>query len=165
MEEYILTFGIASFSMCQGNYNLWANYANNYKGVCLQFNINYDQKFFDNLLPVTYVSELQKIEFKPITQENGLIDLLYHKLDQWMAEKELRLIKSDLGKHFYRPEALRNIIVGFNADDDYVNQLIDAVKRNEANIGVYKMNKLKEYDKASCTLLYPPNNYSLLNLP
>lgn len=155
MEQYINSFGIACFSMYQGNYNLWANYANNYKGVCLQFDTKYDPKFFHNLLPVFYVSELKKREFKPISQENGIIDLLYHKLDQWKAEKELRLIKSDPGKQFYRPEALRNIMVGFNADYDYVQELIEAVKRNKADIGVYKMNKPKEHDKASYTLLYP----------
>lgn len=129
IDQYINSFGIACFSMYQVNYNLWANYANNYKGVCLQFETTCDPKFFHNLLPVFYVSELKKLEFKPITQENGLIDLLYHKLDQWKAEKELRLIKSDSGKQFYEPEALRNIIVGFNVDDDYVNQLIEAVKK------------------------------------
>lgn len=155
IDQYINSFGIACFSMYQANYNLWANYANNHKGICLQFNTIYDPKFFHNLLPVFFVSELKKIEFKPITQENELIKLLYNKLDQWKAEKELRLIKSDPGKQYYEPQALRNIIVGFNADDDYVNQLIEAVKRNEANIGVYKMNKPKVHDKASYTLIHP----------
>ena len=155
MEQYILSFGIACFSMYQGNYNLWANYANNYEGVCLQFNVEFDPTFFHNLLPVFYVSELKKREFKPITQENGFIDLLYHKLDHWNTEKELRLIKSNPGKQHYNKKALRNIIVGFNADDEYVKKLVIAVQNNKADIGVYKMNKPKVHDKASFTLTHP----------
>lgn len=149
LEEFILSFGIACFSMHPANYNLWANYANNHKGLCLQYNIDYDLTFFHNLLPVSYVPELKKKEFKPITQSNGVVDLFYHKLDIWSAEKELRLIKAKPGKDYYNKNTLRNIIVGYKASKDYIDKLLSIVNDNDSHIGVYQMKKPYEPNKAS----------------
>ncbi|TVZ26768.1 Protein of unknown function (DUF2971) [Gillisia sp. Hel_I_86] len=158
LGEFILSFGIACFSMHQINYNLWANYANNHKGLCLQYNIDYDLKFFHNLLPVFYVPELTKREFKPITQSNGIVDLLYHKLEDWSSEKELRLIKDRTGKIYHDRQALRNIIIGQKAEQGYIEKILSIVKNNYTNIGVYQMKKPKETHKASYILLNNPSN-------
>jgi len=158
LEEFILSFGIACFSMHQINYNLWANYANDHKGICLQYNIDYDTDFFHNLLPVFYVPELKKREFKPITQPNGIVDLLYHKLDEWSAEKELKLIKGNPVKLQHNKEALRNIIIGHKAEEVFIKKILSIVKNKYTDVGVYKMKKPKERNKASYILLNHPDN-------
>jgi Protein of unknown function (DUF2971) len=149
MEEFILSFGIGCFSMHLINYNLWANYANKHKGICMQYNINNDPTFFHNLLPVIYLPELNRIEYKPISQSNGIVNLFYHKLDQWSNEKELRLIKSNPGKLQHDKKALRNIIIGYKSDIEFIEKLLSVVKSNYSHVGVYQMKEPKDPNKAT----------------
>ena len=46
VKDFILEFGVACFSMYYMNLPLWANYANDHKGVCLQFDSDIDKDFF-----------------------------------------------------------------------------------------------------------------------
>lgn len=153
IEEFVLSFGIACFSMHQINYNLWANYANNYKGVCLQYNTDNDLDFFYNLLPVLYVPEIKKTEFKPITQPNEIVKLFYYKLDSWNVEKELRLIKNNCGKIQHDKRALRNVIIGYKAEENFVKNILFIIKNHYTDVGVYRMEKPRETNKASYTQL------------
>src|SRR5690606_16574528 len=73
IQPFLNQFGIACFSINPLNLPLWANYSNNSKGVCLQFNMDKDNDFFKNWRPVTYETDLEQTIFNPSTDGGGIM--------------------------------------------------------------------------------------------
>lgn len=150
IPQYLNSFGIACFSMIPYvNMTLWANYANNHQGVCLQYNSQNDPAFFENIKPVKYFEKLEQINFNPVEDEFKIQDVFYIKELNWNYEKELRLIKFRKGKKYHKKIALRNIICGYNVEDDYLKNLI-AITQN-SHVQIYKIHKPSEQFKVSIT--------------
>ncbi len=147
IENFILEFGIACFSMYIMNLPLWANYANNHKGVCLQFNSDIDKDFFSVLGPVFYEDNLNPLEFSPILSEKDIGKIFFRKGKNWEYEKEIRLLNDFKGKAKFDKCALRNVILGYNADNEYVVKVVSAVKKNYRHVGVYQMEKPTKINK------------------
>lgn len=61
----------------------------------------------------------------------------------------MRLIKSEPGKLSHNKEALRNIIIGYKADDEFIEKILAIVKSKQASQGVYLMKQPKAPNKAS----------------
>lgn len=141
VKDFVLDFGIACFSMYYMNLPLWANYANDHKGVCLQFNSNIDKDFFSVLGPVKYVENLTKLEFSPLIEKTDLGKIFYRKAISWSYEKEVRLLKGFKGKANYDKRALRNVILGYKSDNEFKDKIIEAINKNYEDVGVYKMEK------------------------
>jgi Protein of unknown function (DUF2971) len=141
VPDLILEFGIACFSMHIMNMPLWANYANNHSGVCLQFNIENDSEFFKVLNPIYYHENLNQLEFNPIIENNELLKIFFRKHQSWEYEKEIRVLKDLKGKYNYNKKALRNVILGYNAEPDYIKRVYYAVKDNYEDVGIYKLDK------------------------
>src|SRR5690554_5912366 len=125
IKPFISSFGIACFSMHPINMPLWASYSQNHQGVCLQFDTSRDNVFFHNVLPVIYVEAIKKRDYHPASQPDGIVDLFYKKTESWSYEKELRLLKESPGKVHYKKSALRNVILGFKAKDEFINNVLD----------------------------------------
>ena len=150
IPKYLSEFGIACFSIIPYiNMPLWANYANNHKGVCLQYNTENDKDFFDGLSLIKYVEKLNQIEFNIAENQHRIMDVFYLKDKNWNYEKELRLIKKEKGKIKFKKNALRNIICGYKSDDKYIDKLITICKKRELEIGVYKMLKPEKQNNVS----------------
>lgn len=63
IPRFINKHGIACFSMLPGiNMPLLANYANNHKGLYLQYNIELDPDFFKGIKLMNYLKELKKFQ-------------------------------------------------------------------------------------------------------
>ena len=138
VEPFVNSFGIACFSMYPMNERLWEVYASNNTGVCFHFDIDTDQEFFHNVHPIFYVPEIQTREYNPISEPNHIVDLFYKKTEDWSYEKELRLLKDRTGKIYFRREALQSIIIGSQAEKNYIDQLIQLVKKHYPNVNVYQ---------------------------
>jgi hypothetical protein len=154
VKDFILQFGIACFSTHYLNLPLWANYANNHKGLCLQFNIDFDKDFFSSIGLVKYVDELKKIEFSPFDEESATDMIFFRKANNWSHENEIRLVKEVKGKLNYKRKALRNVIIGFNSENTFTNKVINAVADNYDDVGVYKMKMPTEINKTSLIKLF-----------
>ncbi|TDD97980.1 DUF2971 domain-containing protein [Flavobacterium cellulosilyticum] len=141
VADLILEFGVACFSMYIMNMPLWANYSNNHKGICLQFNSENDKDFFNFLGPIRYQENLSQIEFSPISDADELGKIFFRKEKSWGYEKEIRLLKDFKGKSHFNKSALRNVIFGYNAELDYINKVYKAVKENYDDVGVYRLEK------------------------
>jgi len=152
IPKYLNAFGIACFSMMPYiNMTLWANYANNHHGVCIQYQSDYDKTFFENLQIVKYFEKLERIDFNPIEDEFRIQDVFYMKDQNWNYEKELRLVKFKKGKNAIKQDAIRNIVCGYKANDEYIQKLIDISKIKQTHIGIYKMEKPKKQYGVSLT--------------
>ncbi|MBN1252944.1 MAG: DUF2971 domain-containing protein [Bacteroidales bacterium] len=106
---------ITCFTENYANPLMWAHYAQNHTGVCLNFCTAKDENFKNSLQPVNYLEEL--IEIKCITDfEKSLLT----KLHPWSIEKEWRIISSKEKFHFKR-DALVEIIFGLKVKDDTIS--------------------------------------------
>ena len=133
------------------NLPLWANYASNHKGVCLQFNSDIDKDFFSVLEPVSYLEDLTIMEFSPLIEESDMGKIFYRKSINWSYEKEVRLLKGFKGKANYNKNALRNVILGYNSDNEFIDKIYDAVNENYLDVGIYKMEKPTKINKFTLT--------------
>ncbi|AVR44587.1 hypothetical protein C7S20_04520 [Christiangramia fulva] len=154
VKPYIENTGIACFTMYPMNYKLWAEYSKNDKGLCLHFDMNEDKHFFDGWRPITYVNELKKQVFNAITDDEHITELFFKKTKKWSYEKELRVLKDKIGQVKFKPIALKNILIGHKADNDFIDQVIDVVKRKYPQIKVYQRIKRDPELHLSYGLLY-----------
>jgi len=151
VKDFILEFGVACFSMYYMNLPLWANYANNHEGVCLQFDSSIDKEFFSVLGPVIYLEDLEKLEFSPIIKDSDMGKIFYRKAINWGYEKEVRLVKGFKGKANYNKRALRNVILGYNSNNEFEDKVVKVVKENYEDVGIYKMEKPTKINKFTLT--------------
>ena len=154
VEPFINGFGIACFTMYPMNEKLWEIYANNHSGLSFHYNIDVDKEFFHNVLPIYYVSEIQAREYNPISEPNHIVDLFYKKTEDWSYEKELRLLKDRTGRIPFKRESLQNIIVGSQAEKDFVVRIIEITKEKYPNVNVYQTVEPVIISSFKCNLLY-----------
>ena len=161
ISSYIYFHGIACFSkMPYTNKKIWDGYANYNKGVCLQFDFTLDKEFFYKLDHMKYSPEIKPIDFNPLDSGNAIMDVFYHKKDTWDYEHELRLVKFNKGnrKVHYNEKTLVNIVCGYNCENDYVTKITDVAKKYNPKVGVFKMEKPENINKAR---LIPKNDSAI----
>ncbi|WP_421323664.1 DUF2971 domain-containing protein [Aeromonas sp. 604176] len=92
--------GILSLSRCEplnSNANLlWAHYANQYKGIVIEFDAGDD--FFNGYQPVDYSNE------RRLCSKNSLADVFYKKHPSWIYEDEVRVVRAlkDANSFYYK---------------------------------------------------------------
>lgn len=151
IPKFINKHGIACFSMLPGiNMPLLANYANNHKGLYLQYNI--DSDFFKGIRLMNYQKELKKIPIEFVENEEDIFEIFYLKQENWAYEQELRLVKEDFGKYYMNRNALRNIICGYNCSEKYIDKILESNKLNE-HVPVWKMEKPTEHNRLKLDLI------------
>lgn len=156
IKAFVSSFGIACFTMYPMNEKLWEIYADNDKGVCLHFDSSDDPAFFYNILPVHYVSKIKEREYSPISQPNHIIDLFYKKTEQWSYEKELRLLKDKTGRIKFKPTSLLNVLIGFDAEPIFVQQIVSTVRERYDNVKVFQVTGPVSIGKLSYRPVYIP---------
>lgn len=152
--EFVNSFGIACFTMYPMNEELWEIYAKDNSGLCMQFDISIDPTFFHNVLPIHYVLQIFEREYNPISEPNHIIDLFYKKTEKWSYEKELRLLKDQIGRVSFKREALKSIIIGDQAEKDFIDQIIEIVKQHYPKIKVYQTVAPVKITDFKCKLLH-----------
>lgn len=115
-----------------------------------------DPTFFHNILPIHYVSEIKEREYSPISQSDHIIDLLYKKTEDWSYEKELRLLKDRTGRINFKPSSLLNVLIGYDAEADFINQVVTTVKEHYKNVKVFQVTGPVSIGKLSYKPLYIP---------
>ncbi|MDY7396606.1 DUF2971 domain-containing protein [Aureibaculum sp. 2210JD6-5] len=154
VEPFVNSFGIACFTMYPMNEQLWEIYAKNNRGLCLQFDTSKDTTFFHNVLPIYYVSQIIELEYNPISEPDHIIDLFYKKTEKWSYEKELRLLKGSMGRVPFNRGTLESIIVGDQAEKDFVEQIIEIVKKHYPKTNIFQTVAPVKIVDFRCKLLY-----------
>lgn len=144
MKPFFQKFGIACFSMSQVNMVLWATYANNFQGICIQYNIDLDKDFFEYIRPVEYVEKMEKINYLPENEFEAQKNLFYKKLEIWKYENELRLVKEESGKHKINPNSIRSIAFGLRVKKEFKEKITKIVSQNNNHIKLYTSELLED---------------------
>lgn len=142
------------------NFAMWAHYANNHQGYCIEYDLNKNFELCSMILPVEYVgkkidlTEMIKSRLK-LARQNSDVKLLEDALEfctifmscikhkTWSYEEEIRLVcpKEFPGSPYFN--AMPNkIYIGSKCREDYIDSLTQI--GSDLNIDVYKMKVSKE---------------------
>lgn len=127
--------GIYSLSKTYNDELLWAHYANNHKGFCIEYaldiliNDNKFNKFYS--FPVSYASKPPQIEMTDVSSKDfiGLLKKLAGtKSKRWSYEKEIRIITDKFGEQDYDFKAVKSIYFGFRMPEDEIDKIMKRLK-------------------------------------
>lgn len=128
--------GISCFCKTEKSDKMWSKYADDHKGMCLQFDVLEDPDLFTFAHPVNYVDKLPV--YNHFTDSKELVDkVLCTKTKDWMHEQEIRVIKApsemkteNYGQTFsFKPESLKKVIFGCGATNDTIAKYQELCKR------------------------------------
>lgn len=123
------------FSEIYDSLLMWAHYANNYNGFCIEYDMKQVREYLtDNLYPVLYEKEYIDItdNLIHINNNTGLICNLV-KAEEWSYEKEWRIVKYKQ-KSIYLRKALKAIYLGKNCSDENKDEIIKWAEENNKEV-------------------------------
>ena len=132
MEQIRATAGVCCFAGKPETTLMWSHYADYHKGVCLQYERVQDFPTFCHAMPVKYRKEFPTVNWI-VDFKKGIESLLFSKDPCWEYEHESRILAHNHAGHYlpFRPEALRSVILGCNADKtgfDAIQNLLEERK-------------------------------------
>jgi len=129
IEDTKKNIGILCLSDRPDNLLLWAHYADQHHGVCLEFDVLADSAAFCIPKKVSYDDAFPVINY--LRDQSSVVDALSHKSKDWQVEGEYRVIKHNVtGLQDVKPEALSKVILGMKCDDNNIDTMLQALKRN-----------------------------------
>lgn len=116
--------GILCLSDRNDNLSLWAHYADNHRGVCLEFDLLADPETFSMPKKVSYDDAFPMINY--LQDPSKVMDALFHKSKDWQVEGEYRIIKfKQTGLKKIRPESLTKVILGLRCDKTNTKKIVN----------------------------------------
>ena len=126
-------YGVFSLAKRPDNMALWAKYADNHKGYCLEFS---------DLSQFSYVYEVRYSEKLPLNLsfeiDPSQADFLYTKSLEWSNEEEARILSKTPGHQVLPKNALKSIILGEHCEDESQEIIINWIKECNATIVLKK---------------------------
>ena len=168
---------VTCFSSVKDNYLMWAHYADDYKGICIEFDF-IETDFFDNSElefvrkglsgKVNYSTEFPKITFHEkfldwTYIQTQIKDAFFTKSVDWMYEKEFRiLLDESKGLKKFTATSLKNITLGPRCKSGQFRNIKKEIQKynkiNSTNVGFdhgvisgtdYKLSFFKEKKELS----------------
>lgn len=126
--------GIVCFSFINAHILMWAHYAEDHKGMCLEFHCEHSSDLRElGLLPVAYLKDYIELPFNKILSEEGMAATFYYKFRDWKYEKELRLVLHEQQKKlidYHDKMRLSKVIFGVDTPNSD-KQLVQSVLKGE----------------------------------
>lgn len=148
-EDSMKMVGVISLAKSYGNFPMWAHYADNHEGICIEIDTGIDGSPLEKCNEVVYGPN--RPVFKHITHANErnlkhlleVYSFLLHKAREWEYEGEWRYIcnieKGKKGRLVrLPPSSITRIIVGAKVSDDCQNEIEGIVKQSDPNIEVVR---------------------------
>lgn len=138
LQEKVKEIGIVCFSGNQNNLSMWANYADNHKGICLRYEIpaNFIISNSNELLGwscVDYSYNSLKNAILEFTSNSDFKDIITKmmtvKSEHWSHEDEFRIVKAKAGLFNVPRNFLKQICFGINTpsnDIELIHQIINS---------------------------------------
>lgn len=127
-------FGVCCFSETNLSILMWSHYADNHKGVCIEFEFSEDFLKNSELSKVIYCNEFPKFTFddyRGFSKEevkNKIRQLITIKAKDWEYEKEWRLIHNEKNTFYPKILKIKSVLLGVRADQNVKYEIIDLLK-------------------------------------
>lgn len=142
---------VVCFSESHSNMPLWGNYADNHKGICIEYDFSQlgaNEPFAENLYPVQYeeyrynITNLIKdvLNLKISTKLSLLFFLMTMKHKSWEYEKEWRIFNFDgiasttTGSLREVPVKPSAIYLGLNCSKEIIDEISSIIDFNETKL-------------------------------
>lgn len=141
LDEMIAKFALISFSSTHEDLPLWAYYASNFAGMCLEFDTEeltlgdlqserlVRVEYADTALPPLGVSEM----FGDGGQ-SALIARISRKRTEWRHEKEWRFITRSVGRKYCVDDTLRRVYLGPRVSRAHAAQVCKTLERRPVEV-------------------------------
>jgi len=118
LNEELKDYRIYSLTKRHENLNMWAKYADNHAGYCLEF--ANEGPLFEHAIEVTY-EEAVRMDITNPDHRNGYF--FFFKKPEWSNEEEVRLVlpRNKGSKVKINPRWLTRIILGKNISEEHRN--------------------------------------------
>lgn len=134
--------GLVSFSTSHMDLPMWAYYATNFSGMCLEFKTEFLTNISDfqnePLVKVEYgIDTLPPLELSSLSNDsfkNEAIKRLSRKRIEWEHEKEWRLITGEIGRKYYTDDSLTAVYFGPRANKKYIETVCEKLKDRPVDI-------------------------------
>jgi hypothetical protein len=127
IEKIKESTGITCFSEDCTNILMWSHYGDKHCGVCLRFEPNRDDRFFEHVVKVEYENVYPQYSF--IRQRNEFRQhLIGTKFKDWEYEKERRVLKLNKGLYNFSKKSLTQIIFGLRTSDKNIKDIKRIIK-------------------------------------
>jgi hypothetical protein len=131
-------FRIYSMSKRYDNMAMWAKYADDHKGYCLEIESNGP---FESVVEVLY-EEAMPIDPRTMRQSDrqNFATFLYYKNPDWRSEEEVRLILARKSGPILKiqPDNINRIILGMNISEENQKTIFDWAMRRQPPLRVVK---------------------------
>lgn len=141
IKEKINASGVTCFSKLYDNNLMWSHYADQHKGVCLEFNASLDYREIledvevDMIANVSY-NRTDKINYNT-DKRAAIIDLFTRKSTDWRYEEEVRIVlinKSNILK--FNKKFLTGVIFGCRIDKIEKESILNIINDMKYNITI-----------------------------
>ncbi|MFA0570172.1 DUF2971 domain-containing protein [Vibrio gallaecicus] len=122
-------WGIFSLSSDPQNVLMWAHYANNHRGFCLEFDTSND--YFGRAWKVNYVNRINSIDILDFTEEDAFNSLVT-KTKEWSYESEFRVISNAQNQVVGLPALVRENVSEFPVSK--LSAIIFGARMSQADI-------------------------------
>lgn len=128
IQDMIKSSGIFSLSKSYNISSLWASYAQDHKGICIEYDLEDligKNKGLYQCFDVMYSDTPPDIGVEDISNDFLLQKMIGTKHFDWDKEQEFRIVCDNQGKNHHRSDAIRSIIFGLKTPDESKNELMN----------------------------------------
>jgi hypothetical protein len=141
LDDMIAKFALVSFSSAPDDLPLWAYYAGNFAGICLEFDTE-DLTLSDfqgeKLKQVIYARDalppLSMADLAPERTEEAVLARITRKRIEWAHEKEWRYVTGSVGPKHYVDDALRRVYLGPKIKPEHAEAILDILKNRPTEV-------------------------------
>lgn len=153
--------GVCSFAGNARNILMWAHYASNHSGVCLQFQIAADISIFTRAVSVDYSCEYPVVDYFEDIQKS-FIPTLFQKSTEWKYEAEQRIVHPSGANCYltFQPSALNSLILGCQLEEKSeiaIKQLL--LERHENGLPPIRVFRSHRHGTKYCLRLVRQQNW------
>lgn len=112
--------GIFSLSKSYNISSLWASYASNHTGICIEYDLEElisKNKGLYQYFDVTYSNTPPDIGVEDFQRMTLLQKMFGTKHHDWDKEQEFRIICEEQGKNYHRSDAIKSVIFGLRTSE------------------------------------------------
>jgi hypothetical protein len=115
---------------------MWSHYAENHRGICLEFNVA-EKVFFSGAIQVIYSEEYPRLHAAMVRDDlaNGL---LRTKALHWAYEREWRVFAPAGGKYPFPKESLSGVVLGCQMVPEHEALIQEWLSKRKSRVNLYR---------------------------
>jgi hypothetical protein len=141
LSDLIDSFALVSLASTPLDLPMWAYYASNFAGMCLEFStpeLGIGDFQNEQLRPVTYARStlppLTVADMAPERLQEAVIARITRKRSEWSHEKEWRFITGATGPKHYVDDALSRVFLGPRIKPTHAKQICDLLDHRPVEV-------------------------------